>query len=129
MHLKHDITEPRLVSLDIASGSQRAPVFGYGWEYQARQRFAIDVAESEDDAKKDVPIARCIELEALTVKFCEGDEVVFKNPRQRQLFRNVRERAEEGTRDYQRHEPLTSPDLFRPASFWDSRDQRRFYYR
>ncbi|KAL9126853.1 MAG: hypothetical protein Q9217_004161 [Psora testacea] len=128
----HLVAEPRLRSLDVVAGPYRPfpPLGAIGkWELKSQQRFAVDLAERDDEARYDIAKVRCVESEALESKFGHG-EPVFLNDRQRQLYQMVLDRANEGngTRKLNDWELFYDWELTPPSSFWELHDPLRFFY-
>lgn len=131
----HIITEPRLRSMDVTSGSAPSEDLvvtrashGHRWERQASQRFTIDLSDRDDEALHDVANIRCVQLEALKTKFGR-EEQIFQHDKQKIFFDNVSKRAHQGAWNFKPSDMLTDTELTRPLSFWNTRDPRRFYYR
>ena len=129
----HLISEPRLRSLDVVAGAYRPlshPEVEDRWGLHSQQRFTIDLAEHDDEARQDVAKVRCAELEALKNKFGRG-EPILRNEWQKELYDGVLERANNGNgvpkpRDSRE---LYDRELTRPMSFWELHDPLRFFYR
>jgi len=109
--MSHDVTLPRLRSLDVVIDTE--------------SRFLVDLAERDDEASKGIPVVRYAELEALRSKLSSSGPLW--NREQSRILSAVTDRAKNGT-------PIPLPttadsEMMRPPAFWDMRDGNRFYHR
>ena len=125
---KHSIDVPRLRSLDVVGGPYR-PVFERSeWEAAAQQRFQVNISERDDEAHGGIAVVRCAEIEALKSKFSLDGP--FRNDQQETLATTLSKRADKGPFFRSRiPSELRDGEMTRAPSFWDKRDERRFYHR
>lgn len=123
----HEVTIPRLRSLDVVGGSYRPMSEILLYEAAAQQRFHIDISERDDDLLKGIATVTCVELKALQAKL--GSCEPFRNHQQKVLMDAVTKRAEQGPFVRQVPSVLVDREMMRPSSFWDRLDDRCFYYR
>ena len=123
----HEITTPRLRSIDVVGGSYR-PLFEISQkEAGAQQRFHIRLSERDDEAKSGIAKITCVELEALQTKL--GSKVFFRNDHQRMLMDFVVKRANNGPCSEPVPHSLMDREMTRASSWWNQRDEHRFHYR